>query len=31
LGLLYALFTVGVVIVAFFATANGIGIPSPTP
>ena len=31
LGLLYALFTVGVVIVAFFAAANGIGIPSPTP
>ena len=30
LGLLYALFTVGVVIVAFFAAANGIGIPSPT-
>jgi hypothetical protein len=33
LGLLYALFTVGLVLLTFFATffaaANGIGIPSP--
>jgi hypothetical protein len=31
LGLIYALFTVGIFILTFFAAANGLGIPSPTP
>ncbi|HXC77624.1 MAG TPA: hypothetical protein VNU19_11280 [Candidatus Acidoferrum sp.] len=31
LGLIYALIAVGLIILTFFATANGIGIPSPTP
>jgi hypothetical protein len=31
LGLLYALFSVGLVLLAFFATFNAIGVPSPTP
>ncbi|MGZ6214415.1 MAG: DUF4190 domain-containing protein [Candidatus Limnocylindria bacterium] len=31
LGLLYALFSIGVVLLTFFAAANGLGIPSPTP
>lgn len=31
LGLIYSLLTVGTLILAFFATANGLGIPSPTP
>ncbi len=31
LGLIYALFVVGVAVLTFFAAANGVGIPSPTP
>jgi hypothetical protein len=31
LGLIYALFTVGIFILTLFAAAHGIGIPSPTP
>ena len=31
LGLLYALFSLGLLIVTFIATMNGLAIPSPTP
>ncbi|HVC75721.1 MAG TPA: hypothetical protein VND96_04305 [Candidatus Micrarchaeaceae archaeon] len=31
LGLIYTLITLGIVILTFVATANGIGIASPTP